>query len=278
MPFFSPTDSASLFYIDEQPLVVAESVLAKPPCLLIHGWTCDSLDWSFQIPLLLSRGHRVIAFDARGHGRSSVPPESSPDQLRPEVTADDAAALLSAIGSKTPHIVFGHSSGALTASLVATRHPQLVKALVLIDPIYFSPRADCVGFNEQLAAQPRAFALQVLSQLSYTATTPEWLKTWHRMRVLGNPAWVTREHAYQKELAVDAKGNWEGAQEAFGNGRRAAPRLALFSFPLNVEKEKSLGAQDGDATELVEEGHWMHVQAADKVYKIVDGWLEGILN
>ena len=90
--------------------------------------------------------------------------------------------------------------------------------------------------------------------------------------MLGNAAWLTREHAYQKELAEDAKGTWEGAREEFGNGRRNVRRQVLFSFSLNVEKERSLGVQGGDALELLEEGHWVHIQAGDKFTQF---WIGG---
>ena len=278
MPYFQPNDGVDLFYVDERPTAGALTTQDRAPCLLIHGWTCDALDWLFQIPLLLARGHRVLAFDARGHGKSSVPSELSPEQLRPEVTADDAASLLKAIlsDSETPCIVFGHSSGGLIASLFTTRHPELAKALVLVDPIYYSSREECVHFNQLLATQPYDFTLEVLSRLSYTSKTPDWLKMWHRIRVFGTPAWVIKEHAYQKELINEASGNWEGAQQEFGGGKRKVPRLAIFSFALNMDKERSLGVKDGDCIDLLEEGHWMHVQAHDKFFEMVQSWLTRI--
>ena len=43
-----------------------------PPLLFVHGYTCDSHDWSWQLSHF-ARSHRVIAVDLRGHGRSSAP-------------------------------------------------------------------------------------------------------------------------------------------------------------------------------------------------------------
>ena len=43
-----------------------------PPMLFVHGYTCDSHDWSWQLAHF-GATHRVIAVDLRGHGRSSVP-------------------------------------------------------------------------------------------------------------------------------------------------------------------------------------------------------------
>ena len=44
--------------------------------ILLHGWTTDSHDWSWQLPALESR-YRTIAVDLRGHGRSEVMPSGS---------------------------------------------------------------------------------------------------------------------------------------------------------------------------------------------------------
>jgi pimeloyl-ACP methyl ester carboxylesterase len=56
--------TAELFFTD---------VGAGENVLLLHGWTCDSHDWSWQLPVLESR-YRVVAVDLRGHGSSEVMP------------------------------------------------------------------------------------------------------------------------------------------------------------------------------------------------------------
>jgi pimeloyl-ACP methyl ester carboxylesterase len=43
------------------------------PVVLIHGYPLDGHSWEKQIPALLDTGHRVIAYDRRGFGRSSQP-------------------------------------------------------------------------------------------------------------------------------------------------------------------------------------------------------------
>ena len=43
------------------------------PVILIHGWPLDHQMWEFQIPALVQSGHRVIAYDRRGFGKSSKP-------------------------------------------------------------------------------------------------------------------------------------------------------------------------------------------------------------
>ncbi len=43
------------------------------PVVLIHGYPLSSSSWEKQIPVLLAAGHRVIAYDRRGFGKSSQP-------------------------------------------------------------------------------------------------------------------------------------------------------------------------------------------------------------
>jgi non-heme chloroperoxidase len=43
------------------------------PVVLIHGYPLSSASWEKQIPVLLAAGHRVIAYDRRGFGKSSQP-------------------------------------------------------------------------------------------------------------------------------------------------------------------------------------------------------------
>lgn len=43
------------------------------PIILIHGWPLSSEMWEYQINDLVNSGHRVIAYDRRGFGKSSKP-------------------------------------------------------------------------------------------------------------------------------------------------------------------------------------------------------------
>lgn len=43
------------------------------PVVLIHGWPLSGVSWEKQVPVLLSAGYRVIAYDRRGFGDSSKP-------------------------------------------------------------------------------------------------------------------------------------------------------------------------------------------------------------
>ena len=97
--------------------------------LLIHGWACDSNDWIEQIPIL-SPHHRVIAPDLVGHGRSSV----RDCGYGPSEFADDLAILIERLDCAPPVVAIGHSLGGVVASVLAVKRPDLVRAVVEIDP------------------------------------------------------------------------------------------------------------------------------------------------
>jgi len=50
-----------------------EDLGSGQPVVLIHGWPLSGASWEKQTAALLAAGHRVIAYDRRGFGRSSQP-------------------------------------------------------------------------------------------------------------------------------------------------------------------------------------------------------------
>lgn len=73
----------------------------------------------------------LSGMDDRGHGRTSA--VANPDTLRNwDIFVDDLDRYLSSFNE--PIIAMGHSRGAVVSLLLALRHPDRIKALVLIDP------------------------------------------------------------------------------------------------------------------------------------------------
>jgi len=99
---------------------------AAPAVLLLHGWTASADLNFFPVYDSLAGTYRVIAPDARGHGRGM----RSAEPFRLEDCADDAAALLELVGADRV-IAVGYSMGGPVGMLLARRHPGRVKALVM---------------------------------------------------------------------------------------------------------------------------------------------------
>ena len=95
------------------------------PLLLHPGFGCTvEIYWANTQPL--AKHFRVIVFDPRGAGRSSIGDVSA----TPKTYADDAAAVLDAEGIAAAH-VFGTSFGGMMVQHIALEHPQRVRRLVL---------------------------------------------------------------------------------------------------------------------------------------------------
>ncbi|MDX6739692.1 alpha/beta fold hydrolase [Actinocorallia sp. A-T 12471] len=95
---------------------------AGEPVFLLHGGFLDHRMWDGQVPALAA-DHRVIAPDARGHGRSA-------NASGPFRHVDDVAALACRLGTG-PAVFVGVSMGASTAVDLALEYPELVKAVVV---------------------------------------------------------------------------------------------------------------------------------------------------
>ncbi len=83
------------------------------PIVLAHGITCNLQVWREQIADL-SRDYRVIAFDHRGHGRSSVPPRTQ--YTLDHLAADVDAVLDATVASGERAVLAGHSMGGIAIS------------------------------------------------------------------------------------------------------------------------------------------------------------------
>ena len=100
-----------------------------PPFLFIHGWCCDRSYFAPQADHFGAR-HRVVSIDQRGHGLSPV---ATDDDYSVPTLAADAAAVIEATALDRP-VVVGHSLGGVVALALAAERPDLVRAVVMVDP------------------------------------------------------------------------------------------------------------------------------------------------
>lgn len=97
---------------------------AGDPVVLIHGFGLDLGMWDPQWRAFAQR-HRVIRYDLRGYGGSSLPDA-------PYSHVDDLSALIEFLGARRVHLV-GLSLGGRVALRVAAQAPEAVRSLTLAD-------------------------------------------------------------------------------------------------------------------------------------------------
>jgi N-formylmaleamate deformylase len=103
----------------------------KPQVLLLHGLTDNGACWTPVIDALKD-DYDCIAPDARGHGLSDAPAHG----YAPADHAADAAGLIQSLKLDRP-AVMGHSMGGAVAAVLASQHPELVRAVIAEDPAWF---------------------------------------------------------------------------------------------------------------------------------------------
>ena len=109
------------------------SVGSGPPLVLVHGMTSAGRLWD---PFIddLSKNFRVIVPDMRGHGHSTNPS----GHFRHVDVAQDLVELINHLGHSEVRAI-GWSSGAIAILAMAIRHPELLKAAVLINGAHRFP-------------------------------------------------------------------------------------------------------------------------------------------
>ncbi|MER5307109.1 alpha/beta hydrolase [Streptomyces sp. NPDC002773] len=117
--------------------------------LLLHGLAGHAGEWDATARLLRDSGHRVVAFDQRGHGGS----ERHPGDVSRAAYVADVVAVVEELGLDRPVLV-GQSLGGSTALLTAAAHPQLPRALVLVEA---GPGGADSGLQEQIGGWLRGW-------------------------------------------------------------------------------------------------------------------------
>ncbi len=137
--------------IDDTPINVIE--LGEGPALVfVHGLSGSWPNWLEQLPVFADGrngdsgqrpvspgfGHRVIALDLPGFGRTPMPPSG---EVSIAGYADLLDALLEQLGVESAAVV-GNSMGGFIAAELAIRHPGRVERLVLVSPAGISTHQD----------------------------------------------------------------------------------------------------------------------------------------
>jgi non-heme chloroperoxidase len=102
-----------------------------PVTVMVHGWTNDRRVWGPVAKRLVAKGHRVVLYDQRGHGASTV----GADGLVLDALGADLRAVLEQLDVRDA-VVAGHSMGGMAAQAFAIGYPDVVDdrvaALVLV--------------------------------------------------------------------------------------------------------------------------------------------------
>jgi pimeloyl-ACP methyl ester carboxylesterase len=233
-----------------------------PVILLTHGYSATSQMWRGQIEPL-TKGHTLVIWDMRGHGRSDYPPD---DALYSEaLTVGDMRALLDAVNAETA-IVGGLSLGGYMSLAFHLAHPERVRALMLFDTGPGFKKDDArEAWNKRAAQTALEYETEGLARLQRLS---------HEMR--------TAEHRSAEGLARAARG-----MLAQGDARiiNSLPSVSVPTLIVVGANDKPfLAATDYMAAKIAgaqkvvipDAGHSANLDQPDAFNRAVLGFLDGL--
>jgi pimeloyl-ACP methyl ester carboxylesterase len=247
------------------------------PVILLHGWPDSARLWRHQVPVLASRGFRVITPDLRGFGRSDRPADVAAYGLRNAVA--DVAGILDALGVETAHVA-GHDWGAAVAWLTAAFLPDRVRKLVAISvPHPLAPRT--LRQNE-MGWYQLFFQFQGIAEATIAHDDWAWLREFSR----GDGDIGQAIADLSRPGALTASLNWYRANLA---PRMPGPPLSLPPVKAPTLGIWSTGDHYLDGERMVRSGsliegpwryeqienasHWVPLDAPDRINELLLAWL-----
>lgn len=219
-----------------------------PTTILLHGNAGYSYTWRNLIPYL-AQGHRCLAPDLIGMGRSDLIFPSGPGTYSFEELADYIDLLVELTAPDDPLVLIGQELGAAHAVRYARTHPGRVRGLVLIEGVMRITNLDTLNpaiADLLVAARGEAGEEMILR---HNALIERYLPL-ATMRTLGPREMERYREPYAKP----------------GESRRAM---------LSMIRQLPLGGTDGPIDDLVEQSRiWC---ARSPVPKLVIGGQPGML-
>ena len=155
-------------YVDVVGGRIAYDVVGDGPLVVLSPGMGDTRStYRFLAPLIVKAGYRVASVDLRGHGESSTGwgAYSRAD------TAGDLIEVIRRLGG--PAVIVGQSFSGGSATIAAATNPDLVSAIVEIDPFTRPPK---IGLAALLGNAPYRRGMLLLARFIFTGSVKAWSK------------------------------------------------------------------------------------------------------
>ena len=237
------------------------------PVVLLPGRSSGVPMWSANIPLL-TRSRQVIAFDALGDAGLSI-------QAAPLTSMEDQGAWIDQVvtAPRGAHVV-GHSFSGATATAYARLHPQRVRSLTLLEPVFtFAyPPAGKLGWVmvSSLPGLPKSLRNKALGRIGgedFAASDPLALMiraaVEHFDADLPTPSPLTKEQSDALTMPVYVA---IAGRDSLAGGRKAAERAEELLPGARIQTWKdathSLPMQEAEPLAQVLEPFWRQAESA----------------
>lgn len=236
---------------------------------MLHGFLVDSGQWDEEFAAL-AESHRVLRYDLRGFGRSSMP-------ATPFSSHEDLARVLDAANIERTALI-GCSGGGGTALDFALAHPQRVSALALIGTGYW-------GYYAKRTPEAQAFWAAVASG------DPEALLDTSLRTFLDGPRRTPAQSSAEARARIAAMSTWNFSRDdgywKHGSLQRnpavpAPERLAELGMPvllivgeedqpevIELSERLAAGLPDARLVRVPDAGHHVNIERPDVVLPLL---------
>ena len=274
-------------FVDIEGGRIAYDVTGSGPLVVLsHGMGDRRQAYRFLAPKLAQAGYRVVNADLRGHGESSMGWKSvtGKDAISRTDVAGDLLALIRHLGG--PAVIVGHSISGGAATIAAAEQPDLVSAIVEINPFTKTQKLSLGGLV-RIRRYRRGLSRLMGTQLLRS------LRIWMRYLDIAYPTKPADYADYMAALA--AKLREPGRMAEFIKTSKTTPADAGAQLPnVTVPALILMGTLDPDFADpraegdaiaaalpsglgtvaMVEgAGHYPHAQSPDQVAALVIGFL-----
>jgi pimeloyl-ACP methyl ester carboxylesterase len=168
-PTTNPPVIRDTIYLERPDGRIAYEVVGQGPLVVLSPGVADiRSSYRFLAPLIANAGYRVASVDLRGHGESST---GWPSYSRTD-TAGDLIEVIRKLGG--PAVIVGQSFSGGSATIAAATDPDLVSAIVEIDPFTRPPKTSVAALLRNAHNYRRGALL--LGRFAVTGSVKAWSK------------------------------------------------------------------------------------------------------
>ncbi len=249
----------------------------KPVIVMVHGVSDNGLCWT-TLTWKLQDAYDIYMVDTRGHGLSD--PFTPADDG--ETLVKDLVGFLDAMSIEKP-ILMGHSMGAATVMRLGAQHPDLAKAIIMLDPrlgrggpggrgdgrraLEGARRSDSAATAQRAATAPDRLSVRMfgdpedlVAQNNYSfdelvATCRRQSPKWD---LVDCQYWALSKKQYHGAYSSEA---WQ-AMSGTMNTEDSLERISVPAIILKADASPEVRAANEEAASVMQDGSLVHIDGA----------------
>jgi 3-oxoadipate enol-lactonase len=238
-----------------------------PWLTFIHQLAGDHSVWDQMAGYFRNR-YTVLRYDLRGHGDTTVSPES----FTINDLADDLAQLLDKLGAPSTHVV-GLSIGGMVAQTLAAKHADKVNSLTVVGAPAFIPEDARPGFRQRAASVRETGTASIVDATLERWLTPEFRRA-HPEVVEQIGETIARTPAEGFARAAEAVSTFDLRDALRNVGKRTLVVAGAHDLGTPPAASKVIAETVKDAQfELIDAAHLSPVEQSQRFSALLDSFL-----